>query len=293
MKIFRFLKLAIALIFAGTLLSQTTFAQQATGTTSRLDPARATVRLRISYWETPKNAPDVLYYQDGTKFVPFQIFQRAFLKTVEYRGPAPITIFRKATAEEIEQRKQTAGLTKAEREYVPVFQIKTGGLRDVAALILPVEKVEDITEKKVIVFDYSEAAFPFGSICVMNLSRHNLIGQFAPKGQEPQTFRLGAGKHFISAPIKERVQAYELSLAAKVKGEPTLVFSAPALVFSIKRSLIFAMSTKTDEYGVPEYSFCQITERKPPAEKVKEKSSRAEKSSPKAERDNEKKRSRK
>jgi len=292
MKIFRFLKLAVAVIFAGTLLSQTAFAQQTTGT-PRLDPVRATVRLRVSYWETPKNAPDVLYYQDGAKFVPFQIYQRAFLKTVEYRGPAPITIFRKATQEEVEQRKQTAGLTKAEREYVPVFQIKTGGLRDVAVLILPVEKVEDITEKKVLVFDYSESAFPFGSICIMNLSRHNLIGQFAPRGQEPQSFRLGAGKRFISAPIKERVHAYELSLAARVKGEPTLVFSAPALVFSSKRSLIFAMSTKTAENGVPEYSFCQITERKPPAEKVKEKSSRAEKSSTKADRDNEKKRSRK
>lgn len=275
----KFLKIAFAVIFAGT-LSVVTFAQAKP--VSPTEPAHAAVQLRIAYWQAPKGAPEVLYYRDGSKFVPFQIFQKAFLRTIEYSGAVPIAIFRKATAEEIEQRKHMPGMSKTEREYVPVFQIKTGALRDVGVLILPVEKLEDISENKVLIFDYSEAAFPYGSACIINLSRFNLLGQFSPKNQEPQNFRLGAGKRFVSAPINERAVACELSLAAKVKGKekPIVVYSAPALFFANKRSLIFAMATKTDELGVPEFSICQITERRPVATKPSaEKTSRGEKSS--------------
>lgn len=228
----------------------------------------AEVTFRCTYWQRPKEKVPPLFVREGKNFSPIAFFEMGFQRSYAYQGELPIPVYRKATEAEAEQRK-LAGMKKSEAEYVPYFTIDPQGMKDIGVLLLP-GKMENKPANEMIVFNWSEKDFPFGSIRIMNLSKRRLMGQLTPRGAEKgERFQLNHKKYFTSKPIGDaRKKMYELQLATVVNKKPLLVFSSSAPFFSDTRSMIFiipAGKNPQQKDGVPEFDFKMLKDYKRPA----------------------------
>lgn len=229
------------------------------------EPGTTQVILRCAYWQRPadKDAPK-LFIKSGHEYRILPVLEMAFQYSIDYRGPVPIPVYRKATEAEIAER-QAAGIKKADLEYIPIFSINPRGMKDIGVVLLP-GRLENKAEKDVLVFDWSEKTFPYGSIRIANFCKRRLMGMLKPQG-EPQgeTFALAPGKFFTSRPMNEPDRIYELQLAALVNKEPKMIYSSAARFYGNARVIIFIVpkaGVKQTKEDVPVLDFRAITDRK-------------------------------
>lgn len=260
----RFLKIltigAFAVLVAGTEL----FAQARVGG----DPAdTASVTFRCAWWQRPDGQQPPLYVKDGRDYKFLTLFEMAFQRGYEYRGVLPIPIFRKATEAEIEQRK-AAGVKKADLEYIPLFAVNPRGMKDIGVILLP-GKLENKPDKEMLVFDWSEKSFPYGTIRIANFFRRGLIGQLTPQGEDRgENFRLKHMEIFTSKPIGEKRRIYDIQLAAVVDKQPKVIYSSAAAFFPETRTMIFIIpkpGQKVQPGELPALEFRAIKDRRPVA----------------------------
>ncbi len=227
----------------------------------------ASVTFRCALWQRAGTEVPMLYVKDGNDYRLLQLFEMAFQRSFEYRGPLPIPVFRKATEAEIEQRK-AEGVKAADREYIPLFFINPRGMKDFGVIFLP-GKFEKKPDREILVFDWSERAFPYGTIRIANFSRRGLIGQLTPKDEKDKTqnFRLRQAGMFTSAPIGAKRKIYEIQLAALVDKEPKVVYSSAAAFFGDTRTMIFvipAAGEKAAPGEAPKLDFRFLKDRRRP-----------------------------
>ena len=175
MKYFKYLLIGLL----GLLSALTAEAQARRGLGSAT--ATDTVIFRCAYWEKPANAPQ-LFVKEGKDYVYLNVLKMAFARPYKYRGALPIPVYRKATPEEVAQRK-SEGVKASDLEYIPLFTINPRGMKDIGVIFLP-GALERKTEDTQLVFDYSEKSFPYGSIRVLNFSGRALLGRLVPQGDD-------------------------------------------------------------------------------------------------------------
>ena len=225
-----------------------------------------TVTFRCAYWEKPASAPQ-LFVKEGRDYVYLNVLKMAFARPYKYRGALPIPVFSKATPEEVAQRK-AEGVKAADLEYVPLLAINPRGMKDIGVIFLP-GALERKTEDTQLVFDYSEKAFPYGSIRVLNFSGRALLGRLIPKDDEKkgENFRLKNREAFLSKPFDDERQIYEIQLAAVVNKKPTKVYSSAAAFYKTNRVLLFIVPADSksakDPNGIPQLDFRMIKDQRP------------------------------
>ena len=254
------------------------FAQSRGARSAAADAAKVgSVTFRCALWQRAGTEVPMLYVKDGNDYKLLQLFEMAFQRSFEYRGPLPIPVFRKATEAEIEQRK-AEGIKAADAAYVPVASINPRGMRDVGVVFLP-GALEKKDEKLQLVFDCSEKNFPYGSIRVLNFSTRDLLGRLTPRGGEAENFRLRHGSGFLSKPQEKEREIYDVRFAAIVNKKPKLVYSSGAAFFKSSRVLLFVIPADPESAknpnAVPELDFRLLKDYKPvappPAEEPGEK----------------------
>lgn len=227
---------------------------------------RETIIIRCTYWARPQNAEPVppLFYRDGNDYLPFIITEMAFVKAYEYHGSRVFKLYRKATEEEIEQRK-SQGLKKSEREYIEYAQIEIPpGLKDVGVLI-----PGSLKTAKPRVFNFDESFFPKGSTMIYNLSPTPFRMGFAPQksregAMEPQSAELQPGTFWVTRPVKTDMRlnvrvAVPVAKEIDPKGWKT-VYSSSGMFLPTTRSVFFALpSAKTTADGAPRIEFRQLS----------------------------------
>lgn len=223
------------------------------------EPGAVSVSVRCAFWERPKTYPPTFYIQTAKGYKMLPVFAMAFGAPVEYRGQTPISVCRKATEEEIAQRKAN-GEKKKDLEYIPLFTINPRGMRDIGVLLLP-GKTENKPENEVLVFEWSEKSFPYGTIRIANFSGVPLIGQLTPRGGEVEQFRLKQGGIFRSKPVGTERRVFDIQLAAFVSKKATLVCSTNAVFRDNSRVMLFVIPKSKPAPGVvPEVDFRMIKE---------------------------------
>lgn len=232
------------------------------------DSGYTAIRLRCALWQPVEKLP-ALYFKEGREFKIFPLFVMAFQREYIYKGPTPIPVYRKATAEEVEQRK-AAGVKKSELDYIPVFTIDPKGMRDIGVVLLP-GKFEKKPAKEILVFDWSDRQFPYGTTRIANFSRRGLIGQLVPRGEKSgENFKLKHGAIFTSKPLTEKRKIYELQIAALVNKQPQVIYSSAAAFTADTRTMVFiipAAGIKTTDDEAPKLDFRTIRDRKRPEPK--------------------------
>lgn len=262
---------ACLLAFAGTpVISE---AQQRL---SSEESEHATVVLRCSYAspESAKNT-EALFYKVGREYKPFFITVMAFVRAYEYRGPLPFVLYRKASEQEIMQRREQ-GIRGEELEYIPYAKINIpAGLRDVGVLI-----PGNLQTAKPIVFDFNEKLFPIGSMMVLNMTKTPIqFGLASPKGKTasvpPQAVELPVGGRWITNPVKSRT-VLNIRAAVPAPGEASgwkVIYSNSGTFREMTRSVLFVMpSQKVGDDGTPRIEFRQanVVPKPPPPPKEAE-----------------------
>lgn len=236
-------------------------AQQRGALSSSDESSHATVVVRCSYWTDPgsERKTEPLYYLNGRDYEPFLIADMAFVRAYEYRGPTPIPLYRKATEEEIAQRK-AEGVSKSELEYIQVATIPTKGLRDIGVLI-----PGELTGKNLQVFDFSEAKFPLGSMMVLNLCPAPIqFGLATPKNKPqttaPQAVQLPPKGIWVTKAVKERT-ALDIRAAVPDGASWKVVFSSAGVFHPGRRSVLFVIPStkKKRDDGLPALEFRQAS----------------------------------
>lgn len=262
MKYFKYLLIGLL----GLLSAITAEAQARRGLGSVAATETDTVIFRCAYWEKPANAPQ-LFVKEGKDYVYLNVLKMAFARPYKYRGTLPIPVYRKATPEEIAQRK-SEGVKASDLEYVPLLTINPRGMKDIGVIFLP-GALERKTEDAQLVFDYSEKAFPYGSIRVLNFSGRALLGRLIPQGDDKkgENFRLKNRESFLSKPFEDERRIYEIQLAAVVNKKPVKVFSSAAAFYKTNRVLLFIVpadgKSAKDPNGIPQLDFRMIKDQRP------------------------------
>lgn len=257
------LKLAFFVFFAGLIFGVPALLAQSRGNVAAHNepPGSTSVLVRCAFWERPKDMPPAFYIRSTKGYKMLPVFAMAFGAPVEYRGPLPIPVCRKATEAEIEQRK-ASGVKGNELEYIPLFSINPRGMKDIGVLLLP-GKTEGKSEKEVLVFDWSEKAFPFGTIRIANFSGRGLIGQLMPRDGEPEQFRLKNGGFYLSKPVNSERRVYGIQLAAMVNKKPEIVCSSNAVFRDSSRVMLFVIpKSKRGPDEIPDVDFRSIKDYK-------------------------------
>ena len=262
MKYFKYLLIGITALF----FAVTANAQARRSGNSVPAAETDTVTFRCAFWEKPANAPQ-LFVKEGRNYVYLNILKMAFARPYKYRGALPIPIFRKATPEEIAQRK-AEGVKTADLEYIPMLSINPRGMKDIGVLFLP-GAVEKQNENAQLVFDYSEKAFPYGSVRVLNFSGRALLGRLIPQGADDkaENFKLRNRDSFLSKPFEDARRIYEIQLAAVVNKKPMKIYSSAAAFYKTNRVMLFIVpadgnSAKNTD-GVPQLDFRMIKDSRP------------------------------
>lgn len=214
------------------------FAQSRGNALSPSDPTNAEVRFRIAFWTTPKTPAPLLYVKDGKTYKPFQIYEMVFRETQIYRGPLPIVICRKASAQEAEARKNMPEIKKADIDYIPYFTINPHGLNDIGILVQG-DNLENLSPKNIRIFDYREKTFPYGTLRIANFSGKELLCNMLPRGQEPIRFKLKNQGEYITRNIGEGRQIFENQFAVRVGEGPRIIYSAGCVFYGDSRTLVF------------------------------------------------------
>lgn len=265
--------LFVILAFAALCVCVPAFAQSrggasrgARGGAADFDPSAVSVTLRVAYWTKPEGKDaQKLYIKSGHEYHILPVLEMAFQYSIDYRGTVPIPVYRKATEAEMAAQKD-AGVKKADIGFIPLFSINPRDMRDIGVILLP-GKLENKPAGEVLIFDWSDKAFPYGSVRIGNFCKRRLMGLLKPQ-DEPQgeTFALGPGKFFTSSPVKGNSRIYELQLAALVKKEPQIVYSSAARFYGNARTILFIVpkaGVPQPKDGVPVLDFRSIQEYKP------------------------------
>lgn len=269
------------LAFAGTAV-----VSEAQQSASAEEAEHATVVLRCSYAspDAGKNT-EALFYKVGREYKPFFITVMAFVRAYEYRGPLPFVLYRKATEQEMLQRKEQ-GVRGADLEYVPYAKISIpSGLRDVGVLI-----PGGLLSSKPVVFDFNEKLFPVGSMMVLNMTKTPIQFGLAPKAKkgevpttEPQVVELPSGGRWITKPVKSRT-VLNIRAAVPAPGEADgwkVIYSNSGTFREMTRSVLFVMpSQKVGNDGTPRLDFRQanvVPKPPPPPKEEDDKKSRGNK----------------
>lgn len=227
------------------------------------DPASVSVIVRCAYWERPSETPPALFIKTRKGYRQLPAFAMAFGTPVEYRGVTPIPVCRKATDDEIEQRK-AEGVKAADREYVPLFSINPGKLKDVGVVLLA-EKKGSSAGRNMLIFDWSEEAFPYGTVRIANFSKQTLIGQLLPRDEKPERFTLKDGAFYVSKPVGAERRVYGIQLAAMVNKKPEVICSTNAVFRDNSRVMIFVIPKSRPKPGeIPDIDFRSIKDYKRP-----------------------------
>lgn len=225
-----------------------------------------TVTFRCAYWEKPASAPQ-LFVKEGRDYVYLNVLKMAFSRPYKYRGALPIPIFRKATPEEIAQRK-AEGVKAADLEYIPLFSVNPRGMKDIGVIFLP-GALEKKTDDAQLVFDYSEKSFPYGTVRVLNFSGRPLLGRLIPLGAEEkgENFRLKNRDGFLSKPFEGERCIYEIQLAALVNKKPVKIYSSAAAFYKTNRVLLFIVpgdsQSAKDVNAIPKLDFRMLKDQRP------------------------------
>lgn len=262
MKYFKYLLIGLI----GLLSAITAGAQSRRGVETVPASETETVTFRCAFWEKPASAPQ-LFVKEGRNYVYLNVLKMAFARPYKYRGALPIPIFRKATQEEIAQRK-AEGVKAADLEYIPLFSVNPRGLKDIGVIFLP-GALEKKTDDAQLVFDYSEKAFPYGTVRVLNFSGRPLLGRLIPQNEEEKSenFRLKNRDGFLSKPFEGERRIYEIQLAAIVNKKPVKIYSSAAAFYKTNRVLLFIVPKDTqsakDVNAIPKLDFRMLKDQRP------------------------------
>ncbi|MBR6797751.1 MAG: hypothetical protein IKM45_03570 [Opitutales bacterium] len=262
MKYFKYLLIGLI----GLLSAITAGAQSRRGVETVPASETETVTFRCAFWEKPASAPQ-LFVKEGRNYVYLNVLKMAFARPYKYRGALPIPIFRKATQEEIAQRK-AEGVKAADLEYIPLFSVNPRGLKDIGVIFLP-GALEKKTDDAQLVFDYSEKAFPYGTVRVLNFSGRPLLGRLIPQTEEEKSenFRLKNRDGFLSKPFEGERRIYEIQLAAIVNKKPVKIYSSAAAFYKTNRVLLFIVPKDTqsakDVNAIPKLDFRMLKDQRP------------------------------
>ncbi len=278
---------ACLLAFTGTVVEAD--AQQRT---SVEESENVSVVLRCSYAspDSAKNT-EALFYKVGREYKPFFITVMAFVRAYEYRGPLPFVLYRKASEQEMLQRKEQ-GVRGADLEYVPYAKISIpAGLRDVGVLI-----PGNLLSAKPIVFNFDEKKFPVGSMMVLNMTKTPIQFGLAPKAKKgetatmpPQVVELPSGGQWITKPVKSRtVMNIRAAVpSAKEANGWKVIYANSGTFREMTRSVLFVMpSQKAGEDGTIRLDFRQanVVPKPPPPKDDDGKKTRGNKNDKKNER---------
>lgn len=261
---------ACLLAFAGTAVVSE--AQQRSNTE---ESERVSVVLRCAYVspDSAKNT-EALFYKVGRDYKPFFISVMAFVRAYEYRGPLPFVLYRKASEQEMQQRKEQ-GVRGADLEYIPYAKINIpAGLQDVGVLI-----PGTLLGTKPIIFNFDEKRFPLGSMMVLNMTKTPIQFGLAPKAKKgetapmpPQIAELPSGGEWITKPVKSRT-VMNIRAAVPAKDEPNgwkVVYASSGTFREMTRSVLFIMpSQKVGSDGTIRLDFRQanVVPKPPPPPK--------------------------
>lgn len=227
------------------------------------DPSAVSVLVRCAYWERPESTPQTLFIKSRKGYRSLPVFTMAFGAPIEYRGPTPIPVCRKASEEEIEQRK-AEGVKASDREYVPLFSINPGKLKNIGVVLLA-EKSGVSAGRNMLVFDWSEEAFPYGTVRIANFSKQPLIGQLLPRDGETERFSLKDGGFYVSRPVGAERRVYGIQLAAMVNQKPEIICSTNAVFRDNSRVMLFVIpKSKPKPSEIPDIDFRSIKDYKRP-----------------------------
>ncbi|MCR5184053.1 MAG: hypothetical protein K6B46_05055 [Opitutales bacterium] len=242
---FKTLKIFFVAALAATVFSSAVFAQQSRGNASS---AKAHgIIVRASYWQDARSKnQEALFYKDGRDYLPFMITQMAFLKAYAYSGPLPMMLYRKATAEEIEKRKEE-GVPKSDLEYIEYAKIPLReGMKEVGVLI-----PGDIRTATPAIFDFSESAFPQGSLLFVNMSSKTIRGNIdlADRNDpdcgkyEMQNFEISPRGLARSREVSGRA-ILEVKLATLLENVWKMTYSSQLILNPEMRSVVFIIPKK-------------------------------------------------
>ncbi len=180
MKYFKYL--LVGLLVLGMSISG--FAQARRNAGAAVPAERDTVRFRCAYLDASQQSDEKLFVKERKGFRLLNLGVMAFLGEYSYSGALPVPIFRKATPEEIEQRKKDPLVPKAEVEYVRVYELDPHGMNYFGAILLPSPSGKAF--EKPLIFDLNPKAFPPGAVRIYNFSRRTVGVKYEVQG-EPKT----------------------------------------------------------------------------------------------------------
>lgn len=247
---FKTLKIFSMIALALLVATPMTLAQQRRGNASeQQEPQKLRgIIVRAAYWQGAKaQNKEALFYKDGREYLPFRVTEMAFLKAYGYRGPLPMQLFRKATPEEIEARKAN-GVAKNDLEYVEYAKIPLREDMKEVGVLIP----GDIRSSNPAVFDFSEKAFPQGSLLFVNMSAQPIRGNIDladrtnPDGgkYEVQNFELQPRNLARSRKVDARA-ILEVKLATPAENKVwKLAFASQLILTPEMRSVVFLLPEK-------------------------------------------------
>ncbi len=194
-----------------------------------------TCKLRLAWWDAPENPPELALQQDKDR-TPFSPDIMALSYVIEYRGEPNAVILKKTVTAELDK----AG--KPIVQWLPYCTIPVGETdTDLAVLLFPDEK-RSVAQTRV--FDFSEAAFPYGSIQLVNFTSARVA--VVIDGTSCIANSRGVAR-FPKVFNQRTVSSFKMAVA-EANGEQKVLRSTTMILRPTARLLLFALEYPgTDE----------------------------------------------
>jgi hypothetical protein len=187
-----------------------------------------TCKLRLAWWEAPENPPELALQQDKDR-MPFSPDVMALSHVIEYRGEPNAVVLKKTVTAELDK----AG--KPITQWVPYCSIPVGPNDTDLAVLLFTDEKRDIAQTRV--FDFSEAAFPYGSIQLVNFTSARVA--VAIDGTTCVANSRGVAR-FPKVFNQRTVSSFKMAVA-EANGEQKVLRSTTMILRPTARLLLFAL----------------------------------------------------
>ena len=220
---------------AAALCLLTGIASAATKSKDKETQGEESINLRFAWWEMPKNIPE-LFIIDGNEKLPVNAYAMAMSNSVKFKGQHSVELVRKVASAEVGKD------GKPIFSYVPFLDINLDEIKskEIAVLLFPNEAKGTCQFK---LFDFSNEAFPAGSLYLINYSKVKV--DCSVDGKAFST--LPGQKSQCPTIFNERVAAFVAIGVTEPDGTKSLIVSTKLIFGKFFRKLYFVTEKIGDD----------------------------------------------
>ena len=194
-------------------------------------------KLRLSWWDTPENLPELAILQDKER-IPVIPGNKSLSQSIEYRGEANAIVLRKTVTQQLDK----AGKPVIQWTPYCTITLKEDNT-DLGILLFP-DEARGVAQTRI--FDLGPAAFPYGTMQLVNLTS----GQLAIT-LDGTTFLANSRGAVLCPKTFAKDGAYRFLLAVnETTGERKLLRSSMMILGPTSRFLFFVFEIP----GAPEHA---------------------------------------